>query len=104
MIRAFDIAYFMISTDTLEDNTAFAKKENADFPLLADPTRETANKYGVLADYSRFKLGELPDALDVLHRGGRPDPRHRQEGQPGTSGEDIVAHLKTLKIPPSKTR
>ena len=49
----------MISVDTLADNTAFAKKESADFPILADPTHATARKYGVLADYSRFKLGEL---------------------------------------------
>ena len=34
----------MASVDTLEDNTAFAKKESADFPLLADPTKETARK------------------------------------------------------------
>ena len=49
----------MISVDTLEDNTAFAKKESADFPLLADPTKETARKYGVLGDFSRFNLGEV---------------------------------------------
>ncbi len=59
MIREYDVAYFMISVDTLEDNTAFAKKENADFPILADPSRETARKYGVLADYSKFMLGEV---------------------------------------------
>ena len=41
-------------------HTAFAQKESADFPILADPGKEVAKKYGVLADYSRFKLGELP--------------------------------------------
>ena len=48
----------MISTDTLEQNTAFAKQENADFPLIADPTQQTANKYGVLRDYGG-DLGKL---------------------------------------------
>ena len=38
----------MISVDTLEQNKAFALKEQADFPLIADPTKETATKYGVL--------------------------------------------------------
>jgi peroxiredoxin len=53
MIRQYDVAYFMISVDSLEDNTAFAKKEDTDFPILADPTRETARNYGVLADFSK---------------------------------------------------
>jgi peroxiredoxin Q/BCP len=104
MIRAFDAAYFMISTDTLADNTAFAQKENADFPLLADPTRETAKKYGVLADYSRFKLGELPARWTFYIGADGRILDIDKKVSPGTSGEDIVAHLKTLKIPPSKTR
>ena len=102
MIRAFDVAYFMISVDTLEDNTAFAKKENADFPILADPTKETARKYGVIADMSKFQLGEVatrwtfyigPDGkvLDV-----------DKKVNPARSGEDIVAHLKALKVPPAR--
>ena len=58
MIKAFDVAYFMISVDTLEQNTKFAKQENADFPLLADPTQQTANQYGVLRDFGG-DLGKL---------------------------------------------
>ena len=54
MIRQYDVAYFMISVDSLEDNTAFAQKEDADFPILADPTRETARKYGVPTPPERF--------------------------------------------------
>jgi thioredoxin-dependent peroxiredoxin len=46
----------MVSVDTLADNTEFAKKESADFPILADPTKNTAKQYGVLADYSKFNL------------------------------------------------
>ncbi len=102
MIRAFDAAYFMISVDSLEDNTAFAKKENADFPLLADPTRATARKYGVLADMSRFKLGEVA-ARHTFYIG--PDGKIvdvDRKVSPGTSGEDIVAHLKALNVPAAK--
>src|ERR671934_985870 len=38
-IRKYDVAYFMVSVDPLEGeggSLAFAKSENADFPLLSD--------------------------------------------------------------------
>ena len=38
----------MASVDTLEDNTRFAKEHEADFPILADPSKETAKAYGVI--------------------------------------------------------
>ena len=81
MIREYDVAYFMISVDTLEDNTAFAKKENADFPILADPTEETARKYGVLADYSKFMLGEVANRWTFYIGPDGQNPGYRQEGE-----------------------
>jgi peroxiredoxin Q/BCP len=51
MIQKYDVTYFMASVDALEGekgNIAFAKEHNADFPLLSDPTKETAAAYGVL--------------------------------------------------------
>ena len=63
-IRMYDVTYFMASVDTLEDNIKFAKatsvtlgeganarvieKKEADFPMLSDPTKAVATKYGVL--------------------------------------------------------
>jgi peroxiredoxin Q/BCP len=38
----------MVSVDTLEDNTRFAREHEADFPILADPTKATARAYGVI--------------------------------------------------------
>jgi peroxiredoxin Q/BCP len=38
----------MASVDTLEDNTKFAKENDADFAILADPSKETAKAYGVI--------------------------------------------------------
>ena len=38
----------MVSVDTLEDNTKFAKEHEADFPILADPAKDTAKLYGVI--------------------------------------------------------
>ena len=102
MIREYDVAYFMISVDTLEDNTGFAKKENADFPILADPSRETARKYGVLADYSKFMLGEVANRW-TFYIG--PDGTIRdidKKVNPANSGNDVVAHLKALNAPTRK--
>ena len=48
MIKKYEVAYFMISVDPIEKNTDFAKIQKADFPLLTDPTKETATAYGVL--------------------------------------------------------
>lgn len=47
-ISKYDIAYFMASVDTPEKNKAFAEQEQANFPMLSDPTRETAMAYGVV--------------------------------------------------------
>lgn len=38
----------MVSVDTPEDNKGFAEKEHADFPILSDPAKTTAMKYGVI--------------------------------------------------------
>src|SRR6476620_12424859 len=53
LIKKYDVTYFMASVDELEGekgNKAFAAAHNADFPLLSDPTKETAKAYGVLTE------------------------------------------------------
>lgn len=90
----------MISVDKLEDNTAFAKQENADFPILADPTQKTANAYGVLKDYGG--LGRLANRW-TFYIG--PDGKILaidKAVKPASSGEALVAELKQLKVPPRK--
>lgn len=90
----------MISVDTLADNTAFAKKESADFPLLADPSRKTADAYGVLKDYGDY--GKLANRW-TFYIG--PDGKIRyidKQVNPANSGTDAVAKLKELKVPPAK--
>ncbi len=49
-IRNFDVAYFMASIDTVEDNRAFAEKNEASFPILSDPDKDMSRAYGVLSD------------------------------------------------------
>ena len=92
----------MISVDKLEDNIAFAKKEEADFPMLADTSKETAKKYGVLGDFSKFGLGEVANRW-TFYIG--PDGKIvdiDKKVNPANSGADIAAHLKALNVPQIK--
>lgn len=47
-IQKYDVAYFMVSVDTLEDNTAFAAEHQAGFPILANPEKDMVEAYGAL--------------------------------------------------------
>ena len=67
----------MASVDTIEDNTKFAQENHADFPILADPSKDVAKAYGVIrTDVPPEK--QFAATLDVLHRRRREDSRHRQ--------------------------
>ena len=48
LIQKYEVTYFMASVDPLADNIGFAKETEADFPLLSDPSKDTARAYGVL--------------------------------------------------------
>ena len=92
-LRQFDVAYFMASVDTPEDNKAFAEKEHADFPILADPGKKTATAYGVVTD-------QRPVAFRWTFYIG-PDGKIAaidKKVNPATSGEDVVAKLKELNV------
>jgi thioredoxin-dependent peroxiredoxin len=95
-IRRYDVAYFMASTDAVDGekgNKAFAESEKADFPLLGDPTKETAAAYGVLrpergvAQRWTFYIGKdgKVAAIDTAVK-------------PATSAEDMMARLDELKV------
>jgi thioredoxin-dependent peroxiredoxin len=111
-IRMYDVAYFMASTDNVEDNTKFAKatsvtlqgrnggpstvvdKKEADFPLLADPTKEAASKYGVL-----MANGQLANRWTFyIDKTGRIAYIEKTV-RPATSAEDMIAKLGELKVP-----
>ena len=108
-IRMYDVSYFMASVDSVEDNTKFAKAtsvtlagrggapsqvvdEEADFPLLADPTKEVATKYGVLnpggvANRWTFYIDKAGKISYV-----------EKTVRPATSAEDMIAKLGELKV------
>lgn len=92
LIRAYDVTYFMASVDSIEDNLAFAAEQEADFPLLSDPTKEVASAYGVLADAGFAKRHTFYIGAD-----GRILAVDRNV-RPATSAEDMAATLETLKV------
>jgi peroxiredoxin Q/BCP len=91
----------MISGDTLEDNVAFAKKEQADFPMLANPDKKVAFAYGVIppdAPPERQFARRWTFYIDPTGKIALIDKQVR----PATSGRDIVGHLAELHVPERK--
>jgi peroxiredoxin Q/BCP len=108
-IRMYDVAYFMASVDPLDDNIKFAKatsvtlqgrggstvveKKEADFPLLSDPTKETAKAYGVLA-----ANGAVAQRWTFyIDKDGKISYIEKMVN-PAKSAEDMVAKLGELKV------
>jgi|TARA_Y100000310_G_scaffold286289_1_gene310322 peroxiredoxin Q/BCP len=92
-IRAYNVAYFMASTDTIEDNTAFAAEHEATFPILADPKKSMCGSYGVLSQggYAR-RWTYYIDADGIIRKIDK-------EVNPRTAGEQLVDNLEGLKFP-----
>ena len=91
----------MISVDTLEDNKAFAEKEHADFPMLANPDKKVAIAYGVI------NLEAPPERQLARRYTFYIDPTGKiadidKVVKPASSGQDIVTHLQELKVPERK--
>jgi peroxiredoxin Q/BCP len=99
MIKKYSVKYFMASVDPLEGdqgNKAFAAAHNADFPLLSDPDKKTAEAYGVLsprgmANRWTFYIGKDGKILAI-----------EKKVNPPTSAEDMATKLGELKIDPAK--
>jgi peroxiredoxin Q/BCP len=99
MIKKYNVKYFMASVDPIEGeqgNKAFAAAHKADFPLLSDPDKKTAEAYGVLnpkgmANRWTFYIGKDGKVLAV-----------DKTVKPATSAEDMAAKLGELKVDPAK--
>ena len=92
-IQNFDVAYFMASVDTLEDNTAFAAEHEANFPILADPSKEMVDAYGALmgagfANRWTYYIGADGTILKI-----------DKETNPATAGRDLVQTMDSLGFP-----
>ena len=92
-IRNYDVAYFMASTDTLEDNTGFAEQNEATFPILADPDKTVSEAYGVLAErgYARRWTFYI-DPEGIIRKIDK-------EVDPANAGSQLVANLEALGVP-----
>ncbi len=92
LIREFDVSYVMASVDPIDDNRDFAKKTSADFPMLSDPSKETAKAYDVLnivrmasrVTFYISKSGKIVKIDDDI--------------SPRTAAEDIVENLALLAV------
>lgn len=94
-IQSFDVAYFMASVDTLEDNTAFAAEHEAGFPILSDPSKEMAGSYDVLmaagfANRWTYYIGSDGVILKI-----------DKETKPATAGRDLTRTMGELGFPKS---
>jgi peroxiredoxin Q/BCP len=87
----------MASVDPVEGekgNKAFAASEKAEFPILGDPTKETARAYGVLNP----EWGMANRWTFYIDKDGRIVFIDKAV-KAATSGEDMAARLAELKVP-----
>ena len=94
-IQNFDVAYFMASVDTLEDNTAFAAEHEANFPILADPSKEMVDAYGALMGVGFANRWTYYISVDgtIL--------KIDKETNAATAGRDLVQTMNDLGFPKS---
>ena len=53
-MRKFNVAYFTASCDEPDFNKEFADSLELDYPILSDPSRKVAEKYGVVNKTRKF--------------------------------------------------
>ena len=88
----------MASVDDLETNTRFAKENDANFPILADPSKAVAKRYGVIRT-------DRPPEQQLATRWTfyiGPDGRIRHiEKNPttATAGQVMLKNLEQLGVP-----
>jgi peroxiredoxin Q/BCP len=92
-LRKFDVAYFTASVDEPEANAKFSKKLELDYPILSDPTKKTAEAFGVVnssravAQRWTYYIGKDGKVLYV-----------DRDVKTASHGEDIAAKLKELGV------
>ncbi len=85
----------MASVDKPEDNKKFAEKNEATFPILSDPEKNTCEKYGVLSarGYANRWTYYIDPAGIIRRIDKNVDPR--------TAGKNLVRNLEDLDVPRS---
>ncbi len=83
----------MASIDSVEDNTGFAKKNGANFPILSDPSKETVIAYGVL--HEKGFASRWTFYIDAEGTVIKID----KDVNPVTSGATLAQNLEELNFP-----
>ena len=91
-LRKVEVAYFTASVDDAEQNKKFAESLGLDYPILSDPTKETAKAYGVLNE--RSMANRWTFYIDKNGKIAHIDQKVSTE----THGKDIAAKLKDLGL------
>jgi peroxiredoxin Q/BCP len=97
-LRKFDVAYFAASVDDVALNKQFSDKLSLDFPLLSDPTKETAKAYGVLNE-QRGVANRWTFFIDKDGKIAAID----QQVKPENYGATVTAKLRDLKVAEKKS-
>lgn len=98
LLKKFAVSYFMVSVDPLSENIGFANQQKADFPLLSDPTKQTARDYEVLKESGvaarhTFYISKEGKILAI-----------DKKVKPRTSAQDMAATLAKLGIAPASSQ
>ncbi len=93
LLKRFAVTYFMASVDPIADNIGFAEQQRADFPILSDPSTQTALAYDVLSERGiavrhTFYIGPDGRILAV-----------DRNVSPSTSAQDMAEWLSSLGTP-----
>ena len=92
-IRAFHVAYFTASVDEAKLNADFAKSLDLDFPILSDPSRATAEAYGLLK-----APGGVTNRYTVYVGKDGKIAYIDKAVKPATASADIAARLEQLGV------
>jgi peroxiredoxin Q/BCP len=105
VLKAYDVAYFTASTDKPEENKSFAKDLDVDYPILSDPSKETAKAYGILnkagmANRVTFIIDTEGKIAKMI--GAGKDKADKVEVK--THAQQVADQLKELKVPAAKKK
>jgi peroxiredoxin Q/BCP len=92
LLEPLNVAYFTASVDDAETNTKFAQSLDAKYPILADPTKKTAEAYGVLSPRGSAQRWTFYIDKEGVVRG------IDKQIQTEKAAEETVEELKTLKL------
>lgn len=94
-LKSTNAAYFTASTDDVETNTKFAESLHADYPILSDPSKETARAYGVVHEGRK-----VPErwTFYIDKQGVIREIDKGVQSRTESAGQDVVAKLKDLGL------